>query len=178
MLQPYWKPIAIQLCHPANTPSVRGDCTPMKLVHPLFQMPSPQTSQALNQQTLLRHQTSLKVRVDGEDHRNPESVATVSGSPFFPRSALLRPGPRRQGIGFASLRALDGSGAGPGSRIYYEEKRGSVASVAGGDHHGPLTVFGFSWDRPLSPGPGHVPGIPRARPGQAPCLWHLSRGSA
>ena len=41
-----------------------------------------------------------------------------------------------------------------------------------------LTVFGFSWDRPLSPGPGHVPGIPRAKPGQAPCLWHLSRGSA
>ena len=63
----------------------------------------------------------------------------------------------------------------PGSRIYYEEKRGSVASVAGGDHHGPLPVFGFSWNRPLSPGPGHGPGIPRARPGQAPCLWHLSR---
>ena len=109
--------------------------------------------------------------------RSPPSP-TVSGSPFFPRSALLRPDPRRQGIGFASLRALDGSGAGPGSRIYYEEKKGSVASVAGGEHHGPLTVFGFSWDRPLSPGPGHVPGIPRARPGQAPCLWHLSRGSA
>ena len=51
----------------------------MKLVHPLFQMPSPQTSQALNQQTLLGHQTSLKVRVDGEDHRNPESVATPGG---------------------------------------------------------------------------------------------------
>ena len=50
------------------------------------------------------------------------------------------------------------------------KKGGSVASVAGGDHHGPLPVFGFSWNRPLSPGPGHVPGSPRARPGQAPLL--------
>ena len=32
--------------------------------------------------------------------------------PFSPRSALLRPGPRRQGIGFASLRALDRCGPG------------------------------------------------------------------
>ena len=29
-----------------------------------------------------------------------------------------------------------------------------MASVAGGDHHGPLPVFGFSWNRPLSPGQG------------------------
>ena len=48
----------------------------MKLVHPLFQMPSSQTSQALTQQTLLGHSISLTARVDGEDHRNPESVAT------------------------------------------------------------------------------------------------------
>ena len=43
-----------------------------------------------------------------------------------------------------------------------------MASVPGGDRHGPLPVFGFSWDRQLSPVPGRAPGIPRARPGQKP----------
>ena len=54
---------------------------------------------------------------------------TVSGSPFSPRSALLRPGPRRQGIGFASLRALDryGPGRGAGSTT---RKKGGVWRVS------------------------------------------------
>ena len=85
--------------------------------------------------------------------RSP-AFSTVSGFPFSPRSALLRPGPRRQGIGFASLRALDRFGPGRGAGSTTRKKGGSVASVAGGDHHGPLPVFGFSWNRPLSPGQG------------------------
>ena len=117
--------------------------------------------------------------------RSP-AFPTVSGSPFSPRSALLRPGPRRQGIGFASLRALDGCGAGPGSRIYYEEKRGSVASVAGGDRHGPLPVFGFSWN-PSFAGSWPRPRHPTRQTGASPlpvasvtreCLnWPLRPGT-
>ena len=43
-----------------------------------------------------------------------------------------------------------------------------MASVPGGDRHGPLPVFGFSWDRQLSPGswprPRHPPHQTRGKP--------------
>ena len=121
---------------------------------------------------------------------NPRRIQSAAGittppfaPPFFPRFQVppfplvehcCGPVLAVKGSAFASLRALDGCGPGRGAGSTTRKKGGSVASVPGGDRHGPLPVFGFSWDRQLSPGPGRAPGIPRARPGQAPCLWHLS----
>ena len=40
----------------------------------------------------------------------------------FPERGIVRPGPRRQGIGFASLRALDCSGPSLGDSLFMRER--------------------------------------------------------
>ena len=76
----------------------------------------------------------------GRGNKNPgisESKARIEGGStaptrplpppplFFPEHEIVRPGPRRQGIGFASLRALDGSGPSLGGSLFMR-KRGEL----------------------------------------------------
>ena len=99
--------------------------------------------------------------------RSP-AFPTVSGSPFSPRSALLRPGPCRQGIGFASLRALDGSGAGPGSRIYYEGKKGECGECRRWRSPRPVDGVWLFMGPPAFAGSGSRPRHPTRQTGASP----------
>ena len=110
--------------------------------------------------------------------RSP-AFSTVSGFPFFPRSALLRPDHCRQRTAVGSLRRPGPLRAGPGSRIYYEEKRGECGECR--RWRSPRPVAGV-WLFMEPPHFRRVRVTSQASPapdrGQAPCLWHLSRGSA
>ena len=46
----------------------------------------------------------------------------AASKPPFPERGIVRPGPRRQGIGFASLRALDCSGPSLGDSLFMRER--------------------------------------------------------
>ena len=56
----------------------------------------------------------------------------------FPERGIVRPGPRRQGIGFASLRALDCSGPSLGDSLFMRE-RGNCNGDPARARTGPLT---------------------------------------
>ena len=62
---------------------------------------------------------ALRYVAEGQDHflnwKWPPTPLSLS-------AGLLRPGPRRQGIGFASLRALDGSGPSLGDSLFMRER--------------------------------------------------------
>ena len=122
---------------------------------------------------------------------SPRRIQSAAGittppfrSPFFPRFQVPPfplvahcCGPVLAVKGSTSPRFAPWTAAGrAGEPDLLRGKRGSVASVAGEGRYGPVPVFGFSWDRQHNAVPGRAPGIPRARPGQALCLWHLSRG--
>ena len=58
-----------------------------------------------------------KARIEGGS-----AAATRPSTPLSPEREIVRPGPRRQGIGFASLPALDGSGPSLGDSLFMRER--------------------------------------------------------
>ena len=65
-------------------------------------------------------------------NRDPfHKLRPLAFNPPFPERGIVRPGPRRQGIGFASLRALDCSGPSLGDSLFMRER----GNCNGGDLH-------------------------------------------
>ena len=64
---------------------------------------------------------SRDFRIQSPDRRRLRR-SSAAFNPPFPEREIVRPGPRRQGIGSASLRALDGSGPGLGTRCFMRER--------------------------------------------------------
>ena len=66
----------------------------------------------------------MEIKILGFQNPQPRikgvSATAARGLPPFPEREIVRPGPRRQGSG--SLRALDGSGLGLGTRCLVRER--------------------------------------------------------
>ena len=58
--------------------------------------------------------------------KNSSAAATRPSTPLSLSARLVRPDPRRQRIGFASLRALDGSGVEPEDSLFMKGKGGTA----------------------------------------------------
>ena len=69
----------------------------------------------------------METKIKGFQNPKPGSKAAPPPqrgrlNPPFPEREIVRPGPRRQGIGFASLRALDCSGPVLGDSLFMRER--------------------------------------------------------
>ena len=88
--------------------------------------------------------------------------------PFSPRSALLRPGPRRQGIGFASLRALDRCGPGREAGSTTREKGGVWRVSPRWRSPRPIIGVWLFMEPPAFAGSGSRPRHPTRQTGASP----------
>ena len=68
----------------------------------------------------------METKIQGFQNPKPGSKAALPPQrrlcPPFPEREIVRPGPRRQGIGFASLRALGRLRAEPGGSLFMRER--------------------------------------------------------